>query len=135
MRKYLVVFLSLLLLYACYKTPTDTTEINWQQLTRVDYHDYEGSEVIIVEEEQLSKLVNVFESVFWQQNVMVKMSREEEGKITLFVQKDKNMPERLYEYYIWFNIDGSAEVVDRENSAYGKLDKENTEILKDFFKR
>jgi hypothetical protein len=45
------------------------------------------------------------------------------------------MPERLYEYFVWFNQgDGSATIIDRENHACGTLDKENAQMLEDILR-
>ena len=50
----------------------------------------------------------------------------------LFFSFDKNMPERLVEYFIWFNPGNkTATIIDRDEHAYGSLDKKNAEILKE----
>lgn len=42
------------------------------------------------------------------------------------------MPERLYEYRIWFEESNVATIINGiENEGYGKLDKEYAQILKD----
>ncbi|WP_257582362.1 hypothetical protein [Lederbergia panacisoli] len=60
------------------------------------------------------------------------MTRKEDVKATLFFAFDKNMPERLFEYFIWFNVgDASATIIDREKNALGTLDKEGSQTLKE----
>ncbi|WP_436376780.1 hypothetical protein [Cytobacillus sp. BC1816] len=58
------------------------------------------------------------------------MAEKEDVIATLFFTYDKNMPERLTEYSIWFSKkDGSAAIFHREKNSLGTLDKENTQTL------
>jgi hypothetical protein len=110
------------------------TKINLNQLTRVDtIVTNDGRGVMITKENDLKKLKNSLEQIKWEQNVKAEMSRKEDVIATLFMTYDKNMPERLFEYRIWFNEgNGTATFIDSEKNAYGKLDKENTKVLKQF---
>lgn len=64
------------------------------------------------------------------------MDRKEDVKATLFFEFDKNMPERLVEYFIWFNQgDVTSTIIDRDKHAYGHLDKEHTQKLKELLFR
>ena len=109
--------------------------MNLDQLTRVDVIiNSKGSEIIITDEEEIKDLRNAFEKIKWEYNVQAEMSRKEDVKATLFITFDKNMPERLVEYLIWFNEGNeTATIIDREKSAYGKLDKEHVATLKQIF--
>jgi len=47
---------------------------------------------------------------------------------TLFYTVDKNMPEKLYEYRIGFNENGTITIIsNNEKERYGTLDKENSQ--------
>ena len=111
-------------------------EFDLNQLTRVDVEIFTGensdNETIIAEKEKIKALREVFTRIEWEQNVKAEMARKEDVKATLFFTFDKNMPERLFEYFIWFNQDDtSATIIDREKNALGTLDKEDAQTLKD----
>ncbi|WP_246945046.1 hypothetical protein [Bacillus pinisoli] len=111
-------------------------EFDLSQLTRVDVQNFTGdnydNETIVTEEEKIKALRGLFERIEWEQNVKAEMTRKEDVKATFFFTYDKNMPERLFEYFIWFNQgDASATIIDREKNAIGTLDKEESEKLKD----
>ncbi|MEH6986388.1 hypothetical protein [Cytobacillus firmus] len=51
------------------------------------------------------------------------MAEKEDMKATLFFTSNKNMPERLTEYFIWFSKkDGYAVFFHREKNALGTLE-------------
>jgi preprotein translocase subunit SecF len=112
-------------------------EIDFKQLTRVDIQIFtdvnsDNNEIMITEEEKIKALREVLAKVDWEQNVKAQMTRKEDVKATLFITFDKNMPERLFEYFIWFNQGNeSATIIDREKNALGTLDKEDALKLKD----
>lgn len=108
-----------------------------ERLTRVDVQEINtdgkyGDVVMITDNESIELLREVFEKVKWDPNTVVNMARIADVKATLFFEFDENMPERLYEYDIWFNESaGTAAIVsNNEKEGYGELDKENAEILK-----
>jgi thioredoxin-related protein len=104
-----------------------------EQLTRVDVQivDNYQTDIMITDHETISMLENLFKKVVWEPGVEAEMSRKEDVLITLFYRFDKNMPERLYTYRIWFNEDETATVIsDNEIDRYGTLNKEETEKLK-----
>jgi hypothetical protein len=115
-----------------------TNEFNLNQLTRVDVEmvnddeSYEES-VMITDEETVDTLRKAFKSIKWEPNVEAKMSRREDVRTTLFFKYDKNMPERLFEYQIWFNQsnDTATIISNNENEGYGTLDKEHARTLED----
>lgn len=60
------------------------------------------------------------------------LTRKEDVKVTLFFQIDKNMPEKLVEYLIWFNQSNeTATVIAKNENSYGTVNKENTQTLKE----
>lgn len=110
-------------------------ELEWNQLNRVDVQKFTGenssTEIIIAEEEEIIILRELFARIEWEQNVKAEMVQKEDVKATLFFKYDKNMPERLFEYFIWFNQDDTkATIIDREKQALGILDREDTQALK-----
>ncbi|QCJ44596.1 hypothetical protein FAY30_23395 [Bacillus sp. S3] len=110
-------------------------EFDLNKLTRVDIQlfadEHIDNEIIISEEEKIKTLREVFAKIEWEQNVKANMARKEDVKATLFYTFDKNMPERLFEYFIWFNQgDASATIIDREKNALGTLEKEDAQTLK-----
>ncbi|MFF2449553.1 hypothetical protein ACFVSW_21145 [Neobacillus sp. NPDC058068] len=128
-----IVTIFLITLIGCSKEVPKEFDLN--QLTRVDVQiltgEHSDNEIIITEKEKIKTLREVFAKIEWEQNVKAKMSRKEDVKATLFFTFDKNMPERLFEYFIWFNQgDASATIIDREENALGTLDKENAQTLK-----
>ncbi|MEW9669867.1 hypothetical protein [Ammoniphilus sp. 3BR4] len=104
-----------------------------ETLKRVDVQEinsdgkYGENFATITDKESIDLLRTTFEKVKWESNTKVEMSRKEDVLATLFFEFDKNMPE----YRIWFNSDGTATIIsNNEKEGYGKLDKENGEILK-----
>lgn len=111
-------------------------DFDLNQLTRVDVQiftdEHSDNEIIITEEEKIETLREVIAKIDWEQNVKAQMARKEDVIATLFLTLDKNMPERLFEYFIWFNQgDASATIIDREKNAIGTLEKEDAQTLKD----
>ncbi|MCM3676250.1 hypothetical protein M3699_20890 [Peribacillus simplex] len=108
------------------------------QLTRVDVQkiDTEGNYedvVMITDSESIDLTRRAFEQIKWDDEV-VKMARKPDIKATLFYTFDENIPERLYEYEIWFNDNaGTATIISNENESYGELDKDNAQALKSNF--
>ncbi|MEK3889556.1 hypothetical protein [Bacillus sp. FSL K6-3431] len=109
-------------------------------LTRVDVQQINAERVssdvkMIVEQTELTELEDIFNEIEWESNVKIEMSRREDIKATFFYEIDKNMPERLAEYRIWFHEEsGTAELTSNiEKESYGKLNRENAEKLKALF--
>lgn len=127
----------LLLMIGIVGCGSDNGKDNLQFLSRVDIQlvnaDGTYSDVqMITKQESLNKLREAFEAIQWEENVYPDMARREDVKATLFLQLDKNMPETLVEYLIWYNQESQkAEIINTTEHAYGKLDVENTKLLKD----
>ena len=111
-------------------------ESNLNQLTRVDVEvvkaneNYEES-VMITDKETIDVLRKAFKQIKWEPNVEPKMARKEDVKATLFFEYDKNMPERLFEYKIWFNQNNDTATIisNNESENYGTLDKDDAQTL------
>lgn len=105
-----------------------------EQLTRVDVQKNDAEEkyedaLMITDKESIELLSEAFKKIKWD-NRMVKIARKPDLKATLFYTFDENMPERLVEYEIWFNENGTATIIsNNENKSYGELDKESAKTL------
>lgn len=112
-------------------------EFHLNQLTRVDVEVVKADEnyeeaVMITDEETIERLRKIFKQVEWEPNAEPKMARMEDVKATLFFEYDKNMPERLFEYKIWFNQrnDTATIISNNEKEGLGTLDKDHAQTLK-----
>lgn len=103
------------------------------ELTRVDVFKMNDEEMIIADQETIDVLNQAFEQIEWEQNVKAEMSRKEDVKVVLFMEVDKNMPESLVEYFIWFEGNGTATIINRNENSLGKLGEESTSVLKNNF--
>ena len=108
------------------------------ELTRIDVislFEEKSIEYHIQLEEELTLVENVFQKVNWQPNAKLKMSREPDVEAVFFYTFDKNMPERLVNYQIWFNQENDTATIicDYQNEGFGTLVKGNAESLKQFF--
>ncbi|MFJ7827349.1 hypothetical protein [Psychrobacillus sp. NPDC096623] len=132
MKKVICLFmmLGIVLLVGC--TENETIE----KLTRVDVFKVTvdgnyADEIIIADLNTVEKLSQAFEQIEWERNVVPQMARKEDVKAVLFLEDDVNMPERLVEYYIWFEVNGTSTII--EGDSYGRLDEEGTSKLKSIF--
>ncbi|MEW8987436.1 MAG: hypothetical protein AB2401_10630, partial [Bacillus sp. (in: firmicutes)] len=70
------------------------------------------------------------EEVKWSPKTKAEMSRKEDVLATFFIQEEKNMPERLYQYRIWFEGETATLISEKENEGYGRLtDKAQISLL------
>ncbi|MBX9974832.1 hypothetical protein [Cytobacillus firmus] len=127
----ILFIITILLLIGCSNGASNKFDLN--QLTRVDFIDgNRDEEIIVTEKEKIKTLRDIIGKIEWEENIKPQMDEKEDVIATLFFTYDKNMPERLTEYSIWFSKkDGSAAIFHREKNALGTLDKENAKILKE----
>jgi hypothetical protein len=109
---------------------------DYENLTRIDIQkvnpdgDYEDT-VIITDNETIEELKSIFIQIKWEPNIQAEMARKENVLVTLFYTLDENMPEKLYEYRVWFNGNGNATIIsNNEEEGYGSLNEEDTLKLK-----
>ena len=128
-----------MLLMGC--TNTGSKEFNFKQLTRVDVEVVKADEsyeeaVMITDEETIDVLRKIFKEIQWEPNAEPKMARMEDVKATLFFEYDKNMPERLVEYEIWFNQSNGTAIImsNNEIEGFGTLDKDHAQTLESIFR-
>lgn len=87
---------------------------------------------MILDEQSLSDIDQAFKEINWEPNKMPSMFREEDVQVTLWWETDKNMPERLYEYRIWFNADNTATIIgESDKEGYGHLSQDQTLVLQE----
>lgn len=131
---YLLICLVTLFLIGCTDQVSDKKELH--MLSRVDAVPIEEGtkmeEFIVVDEKELSFIREIFGQVQWSPGVESEMERMEDFQLTLFYTYDENMPERLFDYKIWFNRDKTATLISNVASEnFGKLDKDGAEELKE----
>lgn len=108
----------------------DEKELVRVDFTLVDAEGNHGDTKMITEEDEVEMLKVVFDAVEWEEAVP-DMARREDMNATLFYKIDKNSPEELAEYLIWFNENGKTEVVYEAESSYGVINQEATTALKE----
>jgi hypothetical protein len=106
--------------------------IKQEELKRIDVQNTnENEEFIITDLETINTIKNSIDNVKWRPDVEPEMARKEDFTVTLFHLYDRNMPERLYNYRVWFNADDTATIIsDNSTQGYGTLDKDNSVALK-----
>jgi hypothetical protein len=118
----------LLLLTACSEKQKLLTRIDVQKLNENGVYE---DVALIVDEEKLENIKKSFDKVKWNPNAEMKQASKADYVMTFFYEEEKNMPERLYEYQIWFVDNGTATLLSSEVSeGYGRLAKEHAEGLK-----
>jgi hypothetical protein len=106
----------------------ELTRIDVQKISEEGRND--GEEVIIASNDRLKKIRQAFGKVKWSPNTKAEMARKEDVIATFFIQEEKNMPEGLYHYRIWFKGETATIISDKENEGYGRLtDKEMVKVL------
>ncbi|PEL10253.1 hypothetical protein [Bacillus sp. AFS017336] len=129
----LVAFILILLVstvLGCSNKHKNLTRIEYiQTSTNGTYSDPE----IVTDKKKLEKIERIFSKITWEENVAVKRKRIADIKATLFYEEDKNMPERLYEYEIWFHSDINKAVLigDNNKQSYAMLNKKLSKELKE----
>ncbi|RSD28833.1 hypothetical protein [Mesobacillus subterraneus] len=110
------------------------------KLTRIDVQRMSsdgtkiGEEKIIPDKQTLDQIENAFAKIKWEPNTKAEMVRREDVLAIFFIQEEKNMPESLYEYRVWFQ-EGTATIIsNKENEGYGRLtDEKEVQFLKSEF--
>ena len=117
-----LVFLFVFLLVGCLGGPDELTRIDVLAVDK-EMHNQDA--------EKINRIKEIMKEVDWDPYTIVDMAREEDVFATFFFDYDKQMPERLIEYRIWWNqSNGSAIIVSSdEDEGYGKLNKENSKEL------
>ena len=104
-------------------------------LVRVDVkfikEDGAAEERIIADEKSVSMLKVIFKEIEWGP-IQETDGKKQDAVATLFFRYDDNLPERLVEYYIWFDHDGNkAMLIDQEEKQMGILTEEDADRLRE----
>lgn len=129
MRKLIIVLFVFILFGAgCANFEPELTRIDVQKMNEEGIND--GDETIIASKERLMTIQQAFDEVQWSPRTKAEMSRKEDVLATFFIQEEKNMPERLYQYRIWFEGETATIISGKENEGYGRLtDVEEIDLL------
>lgn len=129
------IMMSFAFITVCIFLMVGCTTVGKGELTRIDVLIKNQSDTHIQDEDSLVLLKNLTEQVKWEPNKVPSMAREADVKAIFFYEVEKNTPERLYEYEIWFNEDvGTATIISNdEKEGYGELHKDNAKALKNIF--
>lgn len=133
-KKIGIVTVLLILLTGCYQggsiTFEETVKTNMNQLSRVDVQKNHDT-VMITDKITVDMLRKTFTQIEWKQDAKIDMPGSPDVKATLFFDWDENMPERLFEYSIWFNSGGLATIIVKDENTYGTLDQDSAQTLSD----
>ncbi|CAM3726367.1 hypothetical protein [Mesobacillus thioparans] len=111
------------------KFQPELTRVDVQKITKDGMKD--GEERIIAKKDELHKIEQAFDEIKWSPKTKADMARKEDVLAIFFIQEEKNMPESLYEYRIWFKGESATIISNKENEAYGRLtDKTEVRELK-----
>ncbi len=118
----ILVFLFILLLVGCLGGPGELTRID---ILAVD------KEMHIQDAEKINRIKSIMKEVDWNPNKVYDMSREGDVKTIFFFDFDKNLPEKLIDYEIWWNQSNGSAIIgsSEKEEGYGKLNKENSKKL------
>jgi hypothetical protein len=124
-----IIGLLLFLLAGCNNNfQPELTRIDVQKISPDDTKN--GEERIIAEKQSLKAIEQAMSKVTWEPNTKAEMARKEDIIATFFVQEEKNKPERLYEYRIWFEGETATIISSKENEGYGRLvDEDQVHLL------
>ena len=124
--KRILLFAVLLLLVGCTDEQNDSGLIQRAVIERVVSDQNIGAEEIMVfDQEELDDIQGYLSETKWEPNVKPELARQEDLVLRLFIELEKNMPERIYEYRIWYGQDQSMRILSNiETEGYGRLNAE-----------
>ena len=136
MRTKKLIYLFVSALFAFVLTGcSEAGEMDVDELSRVDLETVQADGTyqeagMITDEKTLKKLGKILKQVKWQRDTEAKLTRSEDIKATLFFTEDKDMPERLFEYRIWFNENEQTAMIisSDENEGIGTLETDAEEL-------
>ncbi|MBT2680123.1 hypothetical protein J7E38_14000 [Bacillus sp. ISL-35] len=103
----------------------ELTRVDVQKLTKDGMKD--GEERIIASKNELQTIEQSFDKIKWSPKTKPEMARKEDVLAIFFIQEEKNMPESLDEYRIWFEGESATIISNKENEGYGRL-TDKTEV-------
>ena len=133
MRKFLLLIFVIVLM-GCSEQEEKLTRITANEV--FDEGSSVSEEIIITDPLKLEEIAMLLKNVNWQPNTKAEMARQEDIYLTLFYDRNDNMPERLYTYLIWIGKDESMTIISsKEEEGYGRLNSMDAKKLKTYFKR
>ena len=129
-KHFFIISLMMFVLIGCSNAVSPTLTRVYFEITNPE--DKSEGTWMILDEQSLSNIDQTFEDIKWEPNKIPSMSREEDVQVTLWWETDKNKPERLYEYKIWFNVNNTATIIgESAKEGYGHLSQEQNLVLKE----
>ncbi|PYF07246.1 hypothetical protein [Ureibacillus chungkukjangi] len=125
-----LLFLCLLgtMLVACSNDENFLIRIDVQ---RVASDDSLEDEDMILDLITLDSIKSLLEEVKWEPEEEPEDAGSEDLIATLFYADEKDKPDELYLYRIWYNFDDTITIIsNNEEEGYGKLDEEYADKLK-----
>lgn len=117
--KGLLAFGLLLLLVGCNDNGQLSETLEWAV---INVKNSAAEEIIIHDPKELEEISSYLSKVDWQPNTEAKMATHEDLLLSLFIEVEQNMPERINEYQIWFEEDNSMTIMSNVKSeGFGKL--------------
>jgi hypothetical protein len=120
--KKLAILTMILMLFLIGCSPDfqpELTRVDVQKITKDGMKD--GEERIIASKDELQTIEQVFDEIKWSPKTKAEMARKEDVLAIFFIQEEKDMPERLYEYRIWFEGESATIISNKEQEGYGRL--------------
>ncbi|MEK4386113.1 DUF4362 domain-containing protein [Solibacillus sp. FSL W7-1464] len=109
----------LLLLAGCNDTMQHSATLEWAV---INVKNSAADEIIIHDPKELEDITSYLSKTDWQPNTEPKMATHEDIILSLFIEVEQNMPERINEYQIWFEEDNSMTIMSNVKSeGFGKL--------------
>ncbi len=115
----LTIILMLFLIGCSPDFQPELTRVDVQKITKDGMKD--GEERIIASKDELQTIDQVFDEIKWSPKTKAEMARKEDVLAIFFIQEEKDMPERLYEYRIWFEGESATIISNKEQEGYGRL--------------
>jgi len=123
-----VLLIVLTIFSGCENETKKLTQVTYQVMQKDGNY---GEESIISDKKTLNQLASIFDEIKWEKGTIPSMARKGDVKAVLFYEVEKDMPEKLYEYEIWFNENGKAEFLGSDkDESYGTLNKDKSKLLK-----
>ncbi|MGD6844473.1 hypothetical protein ACQCVH_18425 [Bacillus infantis] len=114
---------ALLLLTGCH-------DQKYGELTRIDiFEKGKEQESILVDEELKNSIEEKMSQIEWVPNMKPEMEREPDAEADFFFTEDKNEPETITTYHIWFNGKNADILSSDKREGFGRLDN-GSEALK-----
>jgi hypothetical protein len=131
--KKTVIFLFILTLLGCSQLD-ETKSKDMKFLSRIDIAFLNGEQRMILDNAVIDQIKPMIQEIKWENQNNIPIRNKAAAQITLFYLFDKNMPERLESFSIWFKQTGAI-LYNHEEDLYGKLDQNQSNVLKNILEK